>query len=198
MSDQPLSYESVQTSGWTKQEVAVLVVKVLAAYCVLQGLPVVAHLPALMYALIMGGGPVGPGFSALDVMMYIVPYVLYLGVGVILWLLSNTMAGWLLGVPGSGVVQVPPSSELLAAGLAIIGMLLMVWGTIDLAKAGITMSGVAGRLRPLTFYYDESGIGLLLLGSVQLVLGAVLFLRARGLALLWQTIRTGGVHPREA
>jgi hypothetical protein len=190
MSNQPLQYESPRASGWTKHEVAVLVVKVLAVCCVLQGLPLVGQVPSFIYYMMYGGQPI----TIVDVMIWIAPQVIYLGTGVLLWLLSGSMARHLVATPAGETAELPAPSELLMAGCAIIGVLLIVWGIMDLGHVVIILYDTDIAMRFTRLGYPQTLEGGLIMGGLQLLLGLILFLRARGLALLWQKIRTGGVQ----
>lgn len=175
----------------TGHDAAVIALRLLGIYCLLDTVPLLAVLAMLPQMVRSAGGTV----EVLVFLATFVPHALYVALGVWLLVTARRLARWLLPSAAAGSVGLSLAGvEAQAIAFSVVGVLLVGRALPDLARglSYVVQSSSDGiQVGPR---WDDALPGLVGV-AVQAGLGVVLFLRARGLALLWHRIRTGGVRP---
>jgi hypothetical protein len=187
----PLSYadasvprpeQIAMSGGVTRGDVAVITVRILGIYIMLQGLSELALVGSFM----------GFGYGARGLnMTFVAVFGVFEAVGIFMVVKASTIGRWLLPQalmgPSADSVTTSPV-ELQSAAFAVLGVLLVVWAAPDIVMALWRYTEDAIRSRP----HDEGSsylLGLLLKPGVNLVLGLWLFFGSKRLSLYWQKTR---------
>ena len=177
-----LSYESHSTplSGLALGTIALQLVGV---YCFVQALPVVPLL-----ALFFGTGGT---LTSWDMLIPLIPPAIYILLGLGFIRLAPQISAWLFRNM-AGVMSGPVSAEtgryLQAIAFSVVGVFVMIDATPKLVRLlGLGLIDMGSGFRPRAEMLEP---------VAQFVLGLVLFLQARGLALLWHRLRAGAAEGR--
>ena len=170
-------------AGITRGDVAVITIRILGIYIILQGLTELGFLAASFMGY-------GYGISRINVPFATV-FALFEAVGVLMLIKAPWIARRLLPeAPATPTVNPGPGSpiELQSAAFAVIGVLVTVWAIPDVALAIWRYTNPA----ILTAPHEQGGMVLvesLLKPAVELVLGVWLFFGSKRLSLYWQKMR---------
>lgn len=193
----PLSYadasvprpeQIAMAGGVTRGDVAVITVRILGIYIMLQGLSELALVGSFM--------GFSYGTSGLN-MTFVAVFAVFEAVGIFMVVKASTIGRWLLP-PALVAPGVDPATrspvDLQSAAFAVLGVLLVVWAAPDIVMVIWRYTDDAIRSRP----HDEGLsylLGLLLKPGVNLILGLWLFFGSKRLSLYWQKTRA---HPSGA
>jgi hypothetical protein len=170
---------------------AVVGVKLLGIYMLLQALPQLRYLPSLLWEA-RGGGEWE--WARLG---YLLPYGSYFVLAVILLGASGWVVTRIMRIPPGEVAPLTGDEHFQAVAFSVAGVLLIAWGAAGIASHVAYVAQVqAARNSGSTV--SDAGYGGLAYPVVEAAAGAVLFLRGRGLAALWHRMRYGGVRVKPA
>jgi hypothetical protein len=179
-----LSYESPQTplSGIG---IGTIALQIVGLYCIVLAVPMVTMLAS--FAGMSGGGVRG----TLQLVFSVVPFAVYIVLGVLLIRFAPRLSTWLFrGVVGgvmTGPITAPAGKYLQAIAFSVVGVMTM----IDAAPRIVSLIYFAS----MGFGGRDEGYSMLVEPIMQFLVGLALFLQSRGLSMLWHKIRTGGVVP---
>jgi hypothetical protein len=169
---------------------AIVGVKLLGLYAIIQALPQLTLLPLLIW------DGVTPWSTAWVRLTFALPQVCYLVIGIVLMRKTDWVVTRVARIPAGDEPSLSANEYVQGIAFSLVGVLLMTWG----------LAGVVGHLSRFAALQAQRGAGNVVadLGVrgaveplVELVLGLYLFLRGRGLAALWHRMRYGGVRVRE-
>jgi hypothetical protein len=169
---------------------AVVGVKLLGVYMMLQALPQLTYLPTLLWEA-RGGGT--EGWVRLG---YLLPYGCYLLLGIILLGASGWVVTRIMRIPPGEVAPLTGNEHFQGVAFSVVGLLLIAWGAgIASHVAHFAQTQAARNSGAAVADVGYSGLAY---PVVEAAAGAVLFLRGRGLAALWHRMRYGGVRVKPA
>lgn len=170
---------------------AVVGVKLLGVYTLLQALPNLTYLPSLLWEA-RGGGQWE--WARLG---YLLPYVAYLLLAIILLGASGWVVTRIMRIPAGEAA--PPTADEHFQGVAfsVAGVLLFAWGVAGIASHVAYVAQVEAARNSGSTVADAGYSGLAY-PVVEAAAGALLFLRGRGLAALWHRMRYGGIRVKPA
>lgn len=171
---QSLQYAHVEPAETVRAiDLLVVALKVLGVYECLQGVPLIALVPIVL----MRGNQLPGGLD--DMWMYALPSAIPLACGVVLIGGARWIATRLLGTsPGRPYTLGAPGQQLQAAAFSVVGVTIFVIGTVqlvplivagDISTGSVSLSSNTGVMGAL----------------VQMLAGAILFFRSKGIASLW-------------
>jgi hypothetical protein len=169
---------------------AIVGVKLLGLYAIIQGLPQLTLLPLLIW------DGVTRWSTAWVRLTFALPQVCYLIIGIILMRKTAWVVTRVARIPAGDDSPVTADEYVQGIAFSLVGVLLMTWG----------LAGVVSHLARFATLQAQRGAGNVVadLGVrgaveplVELAVGLYLFLRGRGLAALWHRMRYGGVRVRE-
>jgi hypothetical protein len=180
----------------TTGSVAILAVRLLGVYCLIQGAPILYQLPALAFMI----SNVEWRQAIMYALVSLSPAI-YLGVGVLLLARSRPIAMFVLGArPSAGPDEPAPSRvdghALQSLAFAVVGVVLFVQGMSELVllfASGFRDSEISGRDIPSSIV--QGNTPRLLAAVVRGGAGAWLFFGAKRLASYWLRVRVNDAAP---
>ena len=164
-------------------------VKLMGLSALLLSIPHVTLLPSMF--LMSGRTPTEVRLS------YALPAAAYVAAGVVLLFGAEWVVARVLRVPRGGLPPTAADERLQAVAFSLLGVLLMMWGAAELARAVgnyLLERAFADQGLPLA----APDYGRLVESTIELLGGVTLFFGGRGLAALWHRMRYGGVRVRTA
>jgi hypothetical protein len=155
----------------TRGDVAILAVRFVGIYILLQGLPYLS--PAMGYAFFPHGEY---GIKATILL------VAFFGGGVFILLLAPRIAGWLLPrreISGPDTAQTNALADLQPVAFSVVGLFLCIWAVPSLLFRLVANEELANRFAGTMALWTQLG------------LGAWLFLGGKSLSRFWQRLQSG-------
>jgi len=171
----PLAYESQPSLSSDAISIGSIALKLVGLYCIVLALPVISYLGLFFQGRFSGFNDIGM------VVLSLTPYLLYVAAGVALMRWGDRLAHRLFARgPIVSPLQRPPGEYIQAVAFSVAGLVTILHSLPRLAY-----SIYQTRLLDLR----REGI---FVSLGELALGLIVFLRAKGLSLLWHKIRTAG------
>ncbi|HEV7401367.1 MAG TPA: hypothetical protein VGO11_00505 [Chthoniobacteraceae bacterium] len=163
-----------------RTDAAILVLRAAALYAFFQAF---GYLP--MYAAILLSTSWRAASQSADFLLYFFLPASWLALGAFLFVRSRNLAALLLPPPDLAADDAPPVHPvgLASAAFAVIGLAVVLYALPHLLKAGFSVA-LIGPLHDRELRFDAVKPEMLGLGA-QVVLGFLLFLKARAFATVW-------------
>ncbi|MCK4624646.1 MAG: hypothetical protein KAV00_04990 [Phycisphaerae bacterium] len=181
----------------TKREIASLACKILAVYALLH---IPQYLQGVYFALssIIQGEPIFGDTSGvlLNFSIFLIPTLLYLAVGILLWRRSDALASRMVSD------DQPSEGQSTISGRAVSAIAFSIVGLVVLVDAIPRIARVLSHLafQPTMEFegrWTANVIAELIALGVQVILGAVLLVGGRALSQLVTKIRTAGLNDKD-
>ncbi len=174
----------------TVGEAAILAVRVLGLYFILEALPILSAITMIFFS----SRPT-PGIAPEQILTQLSYPFFYGAIGIVLLTKSSWVACRMLGVaswPGESPLHVS-ARQLQAVGLSIFGVILAISGAEDFIRGIVTYlrAEVAGDV----IYRGAIDLATLASGMFKLFVGVWLFVGSKRLSVWWQKIRSTAPNP---
>lgn len=167
--------------------VAVVAVKIVGLYCLVQALPFLYLIPADAILLFRG-----PSFGAIDIIVNLLDPTLYLVAGILIIRRANWIATRVLGFEEPTAEEVRPRApgrRLQAIAFSVLGVWFVIGGLTEAVRLFVQARTYAeySDSDVIQSVFDEPAP--LVAAGVQLALGLCLFFGSRQLASFWHRFR---------
>jgi len=169
---------------------AVVAVKIVGLYCLVQALPFIYVIPSHLILLFSGDG-----YGVTDVIVNLLHPSLYLVAGVLLVRRATWVATRVLGFenPSDDPRPAAPGRRLQAIAFSVVGLWLVLAGLVELVRLFVQARYDAGDDDVIqSALYEPSSLAA---AGAQLALGAWLFFGSKRLASFWHRFRMRPARP---